>query len=41
MTFADAMYLAQAARTHRFASFDNALKRSAKQIGGFVPVVMP
>jgi predicted nucleic-acid-binding protein len=41
MDFADAMHLAQSARTAGFATFDKSLQRSAKRIGGFVPVMVP
>jgi predicted nucleic-acid-binding protein len=41
MDFADAMHLAQAAGTIGFASFDKSLQRTAKRLGGFVPVTSP
>jgi predicted nucleic-acid-binding protein len=41
MDFADAMHLVQSARSEGFATFDASLKRSAKRIGGFVPVMVP
>ncbi len=41
MDFADAMHLAQSAGTTGFATFDKSLQRSAKKIGGFIPVMVP
>jgi predicted nucleic-acid-binding protein len=41
MDFADAMHLAHAAEAKGFATFDKTLLRSAKRIGGFIPVMVP
>jgi predicted nucleic-acid-binding protein len=41
MDLADAMHLTQAATTKGFATFDKSLQRTAKRMGGFVPVVSP
>jgi predicted nucleic-acid-binding protein len=41
MDFADAMHLSQASHAAGFASFDKTLKRSAKRVGGFIPVMVP
>ena len=41
MDFADAMHLAQAAGTNGFASFDKSLQRTAKRVGGCIPVMVP
>lgn len=41
MDFADAMHLAQSATAEGFATFDKSLVRTAKRIGGFVPVMVP
>ena len=41
MDFADAMHLAQAASAKGFVTFDKSLQRSAKRVGGFVPVMAP
>lgn len=41
MDFADAMHLAQSAGATSFATFDKSLSRTAKRIGGFVPVMVP
>lgn len=41
MDFADALHLSQAAGMSSFATFDKSLQKSAKRLGGFVPVVAP
>lgn len=41
MDFSDAMHLAQSAGAAGFATFDKSLLRTAKRVGGFVPVTLP
>lgn len=41
MDLADAMHLAQSSSAQIFATFDKSLQRSAKRIGGFIPVTSP
>ena len=41
MDLADAMHLAQSSGAGGFATFDKSLLRTAKRIGGFVPVMAP
>ena len=41
MDFADAMHVVHARPASEFATFDNDLRKKAKSIGGFIPVVAP
>lgn len=41
LDFADALHLASSGRAEAFATFDRALRRKARAVGGTVPVVAP
>jgi predicted nucleic-acid-binding protein len=41
MDFADALHLAQAAGSKKFATFDKKIASKAKRLEGFVPVITP
>jgi predicted nucleic-acid-binding protein len=41
LDFADALHLASSAQAEAFATFDRALRRRARAVGGTVPVVAP